>query len=47
MLPYRRLTDKYKLPSYPCVTKILKKSDRAKLDGKACPDCNQVSELIL
>ena len=37
------LAKKAGLPNYKHDTKILKRSDRDKLDAKACPDCEQVS----
>lgn len=38
-----RMAKRTGLPTdYKCDTKVLKKSDRDKLDAKACPDCSKV-----
>ena len=40
----QRLARQAGLPDYQCSVVVRKKSDRAKLDGKACPECEAVSD---
>ena len=42
----KRMAKAAGLPEYKCVKKILKKADRDKLDGKACPDCQAVRTIV-